>query len=99
MGGLGLEKLQPLGLKIGRGKMIEVDEDCWTGVGRVYAVGDVVGANLATTGQAQAKHVIRKCYGSGSVSKLRKGLQNPSGVWTVPELAWVGLSEQAAVDA
>ena len=28
----------------GRGKMIQVDENHYTGVGKVYAVGDVAGA-------------------------------------------------------
>merc|ERR1712100_225960 len=35
-GGLGLEALESQGLKIGRGRLIEVDQNCWTGCGKIY---------------------------------------------------------------
>mmetsp|Transcript_80984 Transcript_80984/g.153141 ORF Transcript_80984/g.153141 Transcript_80984/m.153141 type:complete len:623 (-) Transcript_80984:102-1970(-) len=96
--GLGLEALEPAGLKVGRGKMIQVDKNCWTGVGNIYAVGDVVGGNLATIGQAHAVRAIRCRWGSGMISKERGKDVKPSGVWTIPELAWAGITEQKAVE-
>merc|ERR1711871_715206 len=39
-GGLGLEALEAEGLKIGRGKLIQVDDNGYTGCGKIYAAGD-----------------------------------------------------------
>jgi len=84
-------------MKIGRGSFIQVDKDCWTGVGKIYAVGDVAGANLATMGQAQAIHAVRCIFGSGIAKGESTGKAfNPSGVWTIPELAWAGITEAKA---
>jgi len=95
--GIGLEALEPKGMKIGRGSFLQVDTDCWTGVGKIYAVGDVAGANLATMGQAQAIHAVRCIFGSGIAKGERTGKAfNPSGVWTIPELAWAGITEAKA---
>jgi len=94
--GIGLEKLESEGLKVGRGSFVQVDENGYTGVGKIYAVGDVVGGSLATVGQAQAVRAIRACYGSGML-KQEKGVRcKPFGVWTIPELAWAGLNEDQA---
>merc|ERR1712072_1500312 len=93
------ETLQAHGLKIGRGKMVAVDENGWTGCGRIYAVGDVAGANLATAGQAQALRAVRTMFGSGKISGEKLIQYKPSGVWTIPELAWVGLTEEEAEKA
>lgn len=94
--GLGLEALELQGLKVGRGRFVQVTEDGWTEVAQIYAVGDCVGGNLATLGQAQAVRAIRKCYGSGSVTKEQSPLCKPSGVWTIPEMAWAGRTEEKA---
>lgn len=57
----------------GRGKMIQVDENQYTGVGKIYAVGDVAGGNLATIGQAQAVRAVRKMFGSGQYTLKDSG--------------------------
>lgn len=93
--GLGLEALEPLGLKVGRGRFVEVDPNGWSRVAKIYAVGDVAGANLATIGQAQAVRAISHCYGSGKMKMLCVPCK-PSGVWTIPELAWAGDTEEKA---
>lgn len=90
--GLNLEKV---GIKTGRGKMIQVDENHYTGVGKIYAVGDVAGGNLATVGQAQAVRAVRKMFGSGQYTLQDKAVK-PYTVWTIPEIAWAGLNQQEA---
>mmetsp|Transcript_14929 Transcript_14929/g.43056 ORF Transcript_14929/g.43056 Transcript_14929/m.43056 type:complete len:662 (-) Transcript_14929:92-2077(-) len=92
--GIGIENVE--GLKTGRGGFIQVDDDCYTGVGQVYAVGDVVGGNLATIGQAQAVRAMRTVYGSGLVKKERGICAKPFGIWTIPEIAWAGITEEKA---
>ncbi|CAJ1374615.1 unnamed protein product, partial [Effrenium voratum] len=87
--------LEALGVKLGRGKMIQVDENQYTGVGNIYAVGDVAGGNLATVGTQQAVRAVRKMFGSGQYS-LKDKEAKPYVVWTIPEVAWVGLNEQEA---
>merc|ERR1712190_362141 len=94
--GLGLENLEQLGLKIGRGKFVQVNHDGYTGVGKVYAVGDVAGGNLATIGEAQAMRAVRLCFGSGMAAHETGKAAKPFGVWTIPELAWAGINEQEA---
>lgn len=95
--GLGLEVLKPLGLKVGRGKFLEVDENGWTGVAKIYAAGDVAGANLASAGQAQALRVARTLFGSGMSAGEKVKVHKPMGVWTIPEIGWAGLTEEQAV--
>ncbi|CAE7695915.1 lpdA, partial [Symbiodinium sp. CCMP2456] len=86
---------EAVGVKTGRGKMIQVDENQYTGVANIYAVGDVAGGNLATVGQAQAVRAVRKMFGSGQYT-LKDKEAKPYIVWTIPEVAWVGLNEQEA---
>lgn len=87
--------LEAVGVKLGRGKMIRVDENQYTGVGQIFAVGDCAGGNLATLGQAQAVRAVRKMFGSGMYT-LKDKEAKPYIVWTIPEVAWVGLNEQEA---
>eukprot|EP00434_Breviolum_minutum_P013983 symbB.v1.2.012331.t1/scaffold840.1/size211989/2 len=90
--GLNLEKLN---IKTGRGKMLQVDENQYTGVGKIYAVGDVAGGNLATIGQAQAVRAVRKMFGSGQYTLKDKAVK-PYTVWTIPEISWAGVNQQEA---
>merc|ERR1740129_2358210 len=91
--GLGLEKLEDEGLKIGRGFFIQTDEVGFTGCGRIYAAGDVAAGNLATIAQSQSVKAVRHAYGSGLVLQESGGKVKPSAVWTIPEMAWAGMTE------
>jgi len=94
---LGLENLEPKGLKINpRGKLIEVDENGYTGVAKVYAVGDVATGSmgLATMGQNQAIRAVRALFSGAKISK--DAAVKPSVIWTIPELAWAGMTEEQA---
>jgi len=95
--GVGLESLE--GITIGRGKfVVPVDVNTgYTGVADVYAVGDVAGCQLATYGQAQAVRAVRSCFGSELVKMEKVQRFKPSAVWTIPEFAFVGLTEVEAI--
>jgi NAD(P) transhydrogenase len=74
---------------------LTVDEHGRTAVPHIYAVGDVVGPPaLATTAMEQGRRAA--CHALGQ-SPGRGGELVPVGVYTIPELASVGLDERAAV--
>jgi len=98
--GFGIDVLEKLGLKVAaRGKLIEVDKNGWTGVGRIYAVGDCATGSmgLATMGQAQATRAVRAMFSAHHISDDMN--VKPFGVWTIPEIAWAGMTEAAAKKA
>lgn len=92
--GIGLENLAHMGMKIGQNKMIEVDEFQHTGVAHIYAVGDVAGGSLATQGEMQAQKAIKKQFAHGRSTPY--STMNVGVAWTVPEVAWAGMTEQMA---
>ncbi|MGH3510227.1 MAG: FAD-dependent oxidoreductase [Nocardioidaceae bacterium] len=75
--------------------LVVVDETFATSAPGVYAAGDVTGPPaLASVAAEQGR--IAACHAFGIT--IREGLDpmTPSGVFTIPEAAMVGLSEQAA---
>lgn len=71
---------------------IEVDGQCRTGVAGVYAIGDVVrGPMLAHKGSEEGVMVAELI--AGKKAQLNYDLI-PSVIYTHPELAWVGKTEQ-----
>lgn len=88
---LGLEQL---GLKMERGFVL-VDEYCCTNIPNIYAVGDVNGkVMLAHAASHQAMVAAYNCLG-GNMKKADFSLI-PSCVYTTPEIASVGLTEEMA---
>lgn len=88
--GLGLEKL---GVRIDKRGLIEVDENFHTGVGKIYAVGDVIGfPSLASVSMDQGRLATRHAFGY-SQSKLNMLL--PYGIYTIPEVSIVGETEES----
>jgi dihydrolipoamide dehydrogenase len=71
---------------------IEVDEHCRTGAANVWAVGDVVrGPMLAHKGKEEgimAADMIAGRYGDVNYKVI------PSVIYTAPEIAWVGQTEE-----
>lgn len=87
--GLGLETV---GIEPGR-RGIAVDERCRAGAG-VWAVGDVTGVMLFThTGKYQARVAIADMLGRPAKADYRA---IPRVIFTNPEVAAVGLTEEAA---
>lgn len=88
--GLGLEKI---GLKVDARGFIEVDELCRTNLPNVYAVGDVVrGPMLAHKASDEGTMVAERIAGqAGRVNYATI----PNVIYTHPEIAWAGETEQA----
>jgi NAD(P) transhydrogenase len=92
--GLGLEAL---GAQIdGRGRIL-VDERYRTGVGRVYAVGDVIGfPSLASTSAEQGR--LAACDAFGIDTQPMDDLL-PFGIYAIPEISFVGKTEPELTQA
>ncbi|MBO4658564.1 MAG: dihydrolipoyl dehydrogenase [Prevotella sp.] len=87
--GLDLEKA---GIEYGRGGIV-VDDHLRTNVEGVYAIGDVNGRMmLAHAATAQGLHVVNTILGTADHIDLQL---IPSAIFTLPEAASVGLSEDA----
>ncbi|MFH1699363.1 MAG: Si-specific NAD(P)(+) transhydrogenase [Candidatus Zixiibacteriota bacterium] len=88
--GIGLEEL---GIKLDKRRMIDVDENFHTGVGKIYAVGDVIGfPSLASVSMDQGRLAARHTFGK-SESHLNTLL--PYGIYTIPEISTVGETEES----
>lgn len=83
---------ETVGLKIDARGFIEVDDQCRTGLPNLWAIGDVVrGPMLAHKGEEEGVMVSELIAG-------QKGHVNydtiPWVIYTAPEIAWVGRTEQ-----
>ncbi|MEP1422375.1 MAG: dihydrolipoyl dehydrogenase [Erythrobacter sp.] len=91
--GLALEKA---GLEVNKRGQIEIDHDFGTGVDGIWAIGDVVpGPMLAHKAEDEGVAVAENIAGE-------TGIVNhdviPSVVYTTPEIAGVGLSQEQAIE-
>jgi len=86
---------------------VVVGPDLQTTVPCVYAAGDIVGApQLASTGIRQAEAAITNMFGGSSgvdveetsspQDLLSNAARYPIGIWTIPEVSFVGLTQEAA---
>jgi dihydrolipoamide dehydrogenase len=91
--GLGYEEQ---GVPMDRGFVL-TDERLHTGVGRIYAVGDIVpGLQLAHRGFAQGIFVAEEIAGLNPAAIVESGI--PRVTYAEPEVASVGLTEAAAAE-
>ncbi len=80
------------GVKLDRRGFIEVDDSCRTSVPEVWAVGDVVrGPMLAHKGKEEGVMVADLIAGGFGEVNYRIV---PSVIYTAPEIAWVGQTEE-----
>ena len=87
--------LDAVGVTVGR-RGIEVDDNMMTNVPGVYAIGDVNGRMmLAHAASAQGQRALHAIMGKADNIKLDIV---PSAVFTVPELAMVGLTEEQCAE-
>jgi NAD(P) transhydrogenase len=90
--GLGLEQV---GVRTDARNRIVVDETFRTSVESIYAAGDVIGPPaLASVSMEQGR--VAACYALGIPFKDTVDPMPPFGVYSVPEAAMVGLTEEAA---
>jgi dihydrolipoamide dehydrogenase len=88
-GGMGLEKV---GVQLGQRQEILVDDRLATNIPGIYAIGDVVGKGmLAHVASAQGKVAVDNIL--GRPKEIRYDVV-PAGIFTLPEIGRVGLTEQ-----
>jgi len=88
--GLGLERV---GVAIKERGLIQVNEKYQTTVPNIYAAGDVVGfPALASTSMEQARVAVVQAF--DLQFRLRLASVNPLAVYSVPEIAMVGMTEE-----
>jgi NAD(P) transhydrogenase len=87
--------LAAAGLAVNERGFLTVDANCCTSTPNVYAAGDVIGPPaLATSSMEQGRRAMSHAFGhekSAPISTL------PVGIYTIPEIASVGLSEAEAI--
>jgi NAD(P) transhydrogenase len=83
------------GVQLGPRETISVNEQFQTSVPHIYAVGDVIGfPALASTSMDQGRIAIAHMFQTGDLNSLTEVF--PYGIYTIPEVSMVGLTEEAA---
>ncbi|MBC2606817.1 Si-specific NAD(P)(+) transhydrogenase [Pelagicoccus albus] len=86
--------LSSTGVQLGSNGTIDVDENYQTSTPSIYAVGDVIGPpSLASVSMEQGRRAIKHIIGESSKESISLV---PIGIYAVPELSSVGLSEEQA---
>lgn len=89
-------KLEKAGLAVNERGLISVDENLCTSVDNIYAAGDVIGPpSLASASMEQGRRAACNAIGmeTGEFGKLI-----PAGIYGIPELSSVGMTEKQAVE-
>ncbi|XID75232.1 dihydrolipoyl dehydrogenase [Alkanindiges sp. WGS2144] len=82
------------GIKLTDRGFVEVDEQCKTSVDGVYAIGDLVrGPMLAHKAMEEGVMAVERIHGHAAQVNYDTII---SVIYTFPEVAWVGLTEEAA---
>jgi len=83
------------GILMGERESIKVDEHYRTNIPDIYAVGDVIGfPALASTSMDQGRVAVTHMFDTKDLDSVHKIF--PYGIYTVPEVSMVGISEQEA---
>ena len=89
--------LEAAGVELTERGFIAVDENCQTTGNGIYAMGDVIGPPaLATASMEQGRRAARHALGLGTTGKANF---MPVGIYTIPEIASVGMTEAEAIEA
>jgi NAD(P) transhydrogenase len=89
--------LEALGVGLGPRGLVEVNEQYQTSVPTVYAAGDVIGFP-ARTSNSMEQGRIAACHMFGIDFKTKLAATMPYGLYTIPALSTVGLTEQQAAE-
>ena len=94
-GGTGGLNLEAVGLKPNPRQLLEVDAEFRTAVPNIFAAGDVIGfPALASTSMDQGRVAVTHMFGLHGLERLDQNF--PMGVYTIPEVTCVGLTEEDA---
>lgn len=84
--------IEELGIKTNKRALIVVDQNFHTGVGKIYAVGDVIGfPSLASVSMDQGRFAARHAF---SLQDIGMNTLLPYGIYTIPEVSIVGETEE-----
>lgn len=84
------------GIKLTERGFVDVDDQCKTSVDGVYAIGDLVrGPMLAHKAMEEGVMAVERIHGHAAQVNYDTII---SVIYTHPEAAWVGLTEEAAVE-
>lgn len=84
--------LNHVGVELGERGLVKVNEDYQTSIPNIYAAGDVVGfPALASTSMEQGRVAMSHAFGLPYKRQMSHTL--PLAVYTIPEIAQVGLTE------
>ncbi len=87
--------IEVVGISLSDSGIIPVDDSCRTVVDNIYAAGDVIGPpSLASTSMEQGRRASRASLGLDLV-EMTDTL--PMGIYSIPEISAVGLSEEQAI--
>ncbi len=91
-------KLDNAELVAGKRELLQVNEKFQTSVPHIYAVGDVIGfPALASTSMDQGRMAVEHMFEAGDLDKVSNIF--PYGIYTIPEISMVGLTEEEARSA
>jgi NAD(P) transhydrogenase len=86
--------LSNAGLRANERGLLSVDANCRTAVPHVYAAGDVIGPpSLASSSAEQGRRAVCSMFG---VTLGHGSDVIPAGIYTIPELSQVGMTEEQA---
>lgn len=89
--------LEKVGLAAGKRGSLEVNENYQTKVPNIYAAGDIIGfPALASTSMDQGRIAVSHMFATEGHKKLSRLF--PYGIYTIPEVSMVGISEEDAID-
>lgn len=87
--------IEGIGIKTEKGKIC-VNNKMETNIKGIYAIGDVIGGiQLAHVASAEAVVAVDNCYGRNKIMDYKVV---PSCLYTIPEVASVGLTEKQAIE-
>jgi len=88
--------LEKAGVAVGSRELILVNNEYQTNVSHIYAVGDVIGfPALASTSMDQGRVAVAHIFQTQDLEHLPSHF--PYGIYTVPEVSMVGLTEEEAM--
>jgi len=87
--------VEKIGLKTGPREIILVDKTYQTNIPHIYAIGDVIGfPSLVSTSMDQGRVAVSHMFQIQDLETLPHFF--PYGIYTIPEVSMVGMSEQEA---